>query len=170
MPRCNKCNNLKEEKEYQNYFHSTQNITRTRKVCTDCFNNQKKLTRLKKKITIDPDKYYSTQPDFKKCTGCKDWKNKNEFYKSGKNGIASKCTICYNQEQIARRKEKTIENGGAKRVGQQPNTYFGEPQKQQVFEFLQLLGYIYTNGIWLKPDYKEVINDTIVFNYEAFNK
>lgn len=170
MIKCTKCNHSKEEKEYQTYFHSKQNTVRTRKVCTICFNEQKKLTRLNKKITIDPDKYYSTQPDYKKCTGCKSWKKRDEFYKSGRNGVASKCSICYNAEQIAKRKEKNIENGGAIRVGQQPNTYFGETQKEQVFEFLQLLGYIYENGIWIKPGYKEVINGKITFNYENFNK
>lgn len=167
MIKCNKCNITKEDKEFQTYFHSTQNAIRTRKICTECFNNQKKEYKLKIKIQIDPDKYYSSQPDYKKCTHCLTWKKLDEFYKM-RNSKASRCSECNNQIASDRRKQKVDSEGGLKRVSQIPNVYYGEIQKQQTFEFLQLMGYIYNEdyGVWEKPGYKEVIDGKIVFNYE----
>lgn len=167
MKKCNKCGIEKELDQYQSYYHSTQQVTRTRGICTPCFNEQKAQLRLKKKIEVDPDKYYSSQPDYKKCTKCGEWKTLDNYYRR-KRTSRGFCSTCYNEQQRNIRNEKLIKQGGNIRVRIQPNEYEGEIQKQQVFEFMSLLGYLYQDGIWIKPGYKEVIDNKIVFKFENF--
>jgi hypothetical protein len=167
MIKCTKCNITKEDKEFQTYFHSTQQVTRTRKVCTECFNEQKKQYKLKVKIELDPDKYYSSQPDYKKCNECLHWKTLDQFYKM-RDGKSPKCSVCMTKLASEKRKKKVEEEGGLKRVSETPNVYYGDIQKEQTFQFLELMGYIYNEqyGIWEKPGYKEIIDGKVVFNYE----
>lgn len=167
MKKCNKCGIEKELDQYQSYYHSTQKVTRTRGICTPCFNEQKAQLRLKKKIEVDPDKYYSSQPNYKKCTKCGEWKTSDNYYKHKKSSRAF-CNQCYNQQQRNIRQQKLNDNGGNILVRKFPNQYQGEAQKQQVFEFMTIFGYLYQDGVWIKPGYKEVVNEKIVFKFENF--
>jgi hypothetical protein len=167
MKKCSKCNIEKELDKFQTYYHSTQKTTRTRGICTECFNEQKVERRKDQKKLKDPDKYYSSQPNYRKCTKCGEWKTSDNYYKQKKSSRAF-CNQCYNQQQRNIRQQKLNDNGGNILVRKFPNQYQGETQKQQVFEFLQLLGYIYNNGVWIKPGYKEVLNEKIVFKFENF--
>lgn len=155
MIRCNVCDILKEENEFQKYWHSTQNKMRTRKQCTECLYQ----IRLKKK---NPDKYYSSNPNYRKCTDCKEWKLiSTSFYTRSDGSVyLNRCRECEITLEKNKRKERLKENCGSDRVPANPNTYTDEYQKSCTFELLELLGYLYdtTTGIWIKPGHKEIID------------
>jgi hypothetical protein len=160
MMTCTKCGVEKEETNYQKYFHSTQNKWRVRKECTECLYK----TRLKRK---NPDLYYQSQPDYKKCKNCQEWKHIDDYYFHSKvTGVKfTECKICQNIKDRNIRERQLEMNGGSDRVISTPNEYVDKYQKEQTFFVLQLLGYTYNedNGIWTKSGIKELIDGELVF-------
>lgn len=164
MKKCSKCNIEKELDKFQTYYHSTQQTTRTRGICTECFNQQKVERRKYLKELKDPTKY-------KECSKCQTIKPIDEFTIGiNKIRILPRCKMCYNIEQKEINRTKLINKGGNDRVRILPDQYEDDIQQKNTFEFLQLLGYIYDNGIWIKPGYKEVVDNEIVFNFDCFKK
>jgi len=156
---CTKCFIDKPSTEYQSYWHSTQQTTRTRKVCNSCYNEQKKQYRLNKKmlakLTIDPDILYKDNPNYRKCNSCNEWKPKDYYYKY-KSKMFAKCIDC---ERIVRRKvaeDKKIEQGGSIRIKNHPNQYVDEYQRDSVFKIMLAIGYQFNEekGIWFKEPWK----------------
>ena len=160
MMICSKCNVEKDETNYQKYFHSTQNKWRVRKECTECLYK----TRLKRK---NPELYYQSNPDYKKCNVCQEWKTLDQYYfhKRTTNTKFGECAECHREKDRRERIEYLENNGGADRILQTPNEYMDEYQKKQTFFVMELLGYIYNEeaGVWTKPGIKELIDGEIVF-------
>lgn len=157
--RCTVCDQDKEIKQFQTYWHSTQNKMRTRKQCTECYYQ----LRLKKK---DPEKYYSNNPNYHKCNTCAEWKVINDFYQTSTGRIYSnRCRVCTKKLDDERRDIKLINNCGGEKVSPRPNVYSDKYQKQCTFEMMELLGYTFDEptGVWVKPGYKEVKDGKIIF-------
>lgn len=145
MKKCTICNQEKVESEFQTYFHSVQNIFRTRNQCTPCFNEKKFIYRYKKLRT--------------ECLQCGEHKLKSEFptYKSiSKNDKRRQiCLKCTSSNSKNKRKKILIENF-EEMVYSQPNRYHSIEQKETTFELMIALGFTFneSNGIWFKEGFK----------------
>ena len=151
--RCNVCNEDKEIKLFQTYWHSTQQKMRTRKQCTECLYQ----IRLKRK---NPDMYYKNNPNYHKCNTCSDWKEVKEFYCSKGEIYSNRCRLCTRQLEQKKRREHLEQSCGGDKIPPKPNTYTDEYQKACTYEFMQTLGYTFDEptGIWIKPGVKELVN------------
>lgn len=179
MSICSKCKIDKPADQFYTYWHSTQKKHRTRRICFDCVNEQKKEYRLKIKEEkdklievsipteiIQPDEPelivedFENNPDYKYCPECETYKILSEFYKSNQTGkLFKKCKACHNinVKEASRlywdEKRRTI---GCERVSVKPNTYLDEVQKEQTFWLMELLGWTYNdNGVWSKEGIKD---------------
>ena len=175
MIRCSKCDIEKPDDQYATYFHSTQNKWRTRKVCKPCFNQQKRkggLTTIMKEITqpVTPEPPtidYSTNHSYYLCIDCNEYKLlSTDFYlHKGGNPVTKRCKECQRtlDRQIADERRK--ENGGSLMIPQLCNVYFDNYQRENTFELMRLLGYLYDEetGIWHKPGWKEIVDGKPVF-------
>jgi len=168
MIRCNKCDELKEDNQFATYWHSTQNKMRTRTICIGCFSIQKaeyrKMVKERKiiqpvVIELQPDPIidYSLDPNYKQCNKCFEWRTKDNYYKFGTDPRFNSCKICIKKQDDADREEELIENGGSLQISPIPNVYKDKYQKQLVFQFLPLCGWIFNEekGIWYKPGFKD---------------
>jgi len=172
---CRKCNIDKPVDQYDTYFHSTQKKNRTRKYCNTCFIEQKRKYRESirmKKITqpVSPEPAtidYSNNPDYYLCVGCNQYKLLLVDYYLHRGGkpITKRCKVCQKIQDQQRADESRRENGGSMMVPQKPNIYFDDYQRQNTFELMELMGYLYDEGtgIWHKPGWKEIINGKPVF-------
>lgn len=184
---CTKCSVDKPLDQYETYFHRPQNKLRTRKYCRDCFKEQKKLYResIKMKEIIQPVvpeleievvNPLSTNPNYKLCRTCQEYIHIDDYYHHGESKKTTylDCRKCCNKREAdKRRKERqeAIENGGgSEMVSSKPNTYKDIYQKEQTFMVMQVLGYTYQDGVWLKPGTKELINGKLVFPKLRKNK
>ena len=187
---CSKCSIDKPETDYATYFHSTQNIMRTRKVCRFCFNEQKKLYResiINKKIIqpvedltptiefIPPPIDYSTNPEYKCCSVCKEWKHLDDYYFHQKSkGIKfADCIECHKSKDKGEWEEYLEKNGGHDRILTKTNQYMDQIQKDQTFMVMETLGYTFheEQGIWLKENVKTLEEDgKIKFHFLKYTK
>ncbi len=172
MIECSKCNELKEDNQYQTYFHKTQNTNRTRKVCTPCFNKQKVIYRLRKKnsqmdklpiedIIVQPVEDLTPQTKLYKCTGCKELKPKEDFYVNTRGTHvgykSSRCKIC-SVIYSNKRHEKIMEQrkDETRTVLPKPNTYQDDAQKDITFKLMEAMGWTFNdNGVWSKEGVKD---------------
>lgn len=158
--KCNVCEQDKELKQFQTYWHSTQQKMRTRKQCTDCYYKE----RLKRK---NPDKYYQDNPDYKKCNRCGEWKTHEEYYfhNKKKNLRFNRCMDCQRKMDKDARIVELEENCGSEKVLMTPNRYTDQYQKNCTFSMMKALGYTFdeATGVWTKPGVKEMVNGKIYF-------
>jgi hypothetical protein len=154
MIRCNKCDELKEENQFATYWHSTQKKMRTRKICRGCISIQKseykKMVKARKIIQpvvpeLQPDIFidYSLDPNYKQCIKCKEYRTKDNYYKFGTDPRFNACKICIKKKDDEDREQELIENGGSLQISPKPNTYKDKYQKELVFQFLPLCGWIF---------------------------
>jgi hypothetical protein len=178
MKQCTKCKVEKELDQFQKYWHSTQQKERIRGECTECLYKQRnERKRLKQKETeliqvsirteiiqpvvpeleIEVSIDYSDNPDYKQCIKCKEYKTKDKFYKDGRDSRFNRCKICIKKKDDADREKELIENGGSLLISPKPNTYKDKYQKELVFQFLPLCGWIFNEEkqIWWKPGLKD---------------
>jgi|GEM_PF-1494172 len=96
------------------------------------------------------------------CSKCKIEKSVSDFYLNSytKKPISS-CKECQKERDKLRNKSNT--ECGSDFIYSQPNEYYDENQKKCTFKILEKLGYLYINGIWIKPGYKELIDGKIIF-------
>ena len=172
---CTKCNIDKPIDQYGTYFHSTQQKTRTRKYCKDCYKEQKRkyresinLKEIVQPVTPEPPTIdYSTNPDYLKCIVCEEWKVIKEDYYLAKGGrpIYKRCKECQKEMDRQRTSNKLKDNGGSLMIGQKPGVFFDEYQRQNTFELMTLFGYLYDEetGIWYKHGVKEIVDGKPVF-------
>lgn len=108
----------------------------------------------------DPDLFYKGNKNFKKCTGCKDWKPISEYYKKNGKPLSGKCIDCCREIDRQKALEKKENQGGSFVIPVQPNKYVDEFQKANTFEFMEILGYLFdeATGIWYKPGWKEIVD------------
>jgi hypothetical protein len=162
---------------------------RTRKVCKSCFNEQKRLYResiTNKKIIqpvedltptiefIPPPIDYSTNPDYKRCTVCNEWKHVEDYYYHSKKTGAkfSDCIECHKIKDKREHEEYLENNGGHDRILTKPNQYMDEIQKKQTFCVMEVLGYTFNeeHNIWLKEGVKTIENDNIKFHFLKYSR
>ena len=158
---------------------------RRRKICKPCFNQQKKeykeSIRNKKIIQpvedltpIQPIIDYSTNPEYKKCTVCEEWKHLNDYYFHQKEkGIKfADCITCHKAKDKKELEEYLENNGGHDRILVKPNQYMDEIQKDQTFMVMGILGYTFheEQGIWLKDGVKTLEEDKIKFHFLKYTK
>ena len=172
---CRKCNIDKPINEYDSYFHSTQQKMRIRKYCNSCFKEQKRIYRemvrqskISQPVSPEPATIdYSNNPDYYLCVGCNQYKLLLVDYYLHRGGkpITKRCKVCQKIQDQQRADESRRENGGSMMVPQKPNIYFDDYQRQNTFELMELMGYLYDEGtgIWHKPGWKEIINGKPVF-------
>jgi hypothetical protein len=185
MIRCSKCSIDKPESDYATYFHSTQNKMRRRKICRFCFNEQKRQynqsIRNKKIIQpvedmtpIQPIIDHSTNPDYKACKECNEYKPIDSFhYFNKEKGLTfNTCKDCEKENDRIYNEQLKEQNGGSKMVGAKPNTYFDEYQKKNTFEVMTLLGYLYNEeyGIWTKLGVKTIEDGKPYFHFLKYYK
>jgi len=145
--KCNKCNQDKPDTEFQTYFHSTQNVYRTRRQCNQCFYDAKKQLRLSKKMRM--------------CIVCEEQKLFTDFpnYKSLGSGdkrrnICKICTCEIEKDRRNRRLNNNEEKGET--VPFKPNTYNSEQQRIDGFQLMEALGFTFVEetGRWHKEGFK----------------
>jgi DNA-binding transcriptional regulator YiaG len=179
MKICTKCKIEKELTQFQTYWHSTQQKTRTRGECTECSykqrNERRRLKRLNPnliqepipteivqpvvpELELDP---FENNPDYIKCRKCKEYKHRNEYYKNPKyksNFLDCKpCTLkTYRESDRIKREQVLQEQGGALAIRTNPNEYFDDYQKESTFKLMKLMGWSFNeeNGIWFKEGIK----------------
>lgn len=189
MITCSKCSIEKPETEYQTYFHSTQNKMRRRNVCKVCFNLQKKQYRksiISEKIiqpvedltplqVILPQPIdYSTNPDYKPCKECNEYKPLDMFhYFNKEKGLTfNTCKVCESEKDRLYYEQVKEQNGGSKQVPLKCNTYIDEYQKKNTFELMTLMGYLYNEeyGIWTKEGVKSIKDGKPYFHFLKYYK
>jgi len=182
MKTCSKCKLEKPDDKFYTYWHSTQNKYRTRRICTDCTDEQKRQYRLKikekKEILIEepiqeeiiqpvsPESLtdlFKDNPDYKLCRVCNTYLLiEDNFYRYGKDQRPQTlCKICHNRKSKQRTREyyekRRINNGGSERVITKPNKYTDEYQREQTFWIMKLMGWTFDEetGVWWKEGIKD---------------
>jgi hypothetical protein len=156
---CSKCKVEKELDQYENYWHSTQQKTRTRGYCKVCMEKQKKAYRLKRNgieyiPTYQPD--YIKYPDlYKKCIKCLEYLliDSNFYVYKKNNWIASTCKQC--QKRIDKENyQRTI--GTSNLYPMRPNEYHDEEQRLATFGIMERMGFTFNKdkGIWWKDGFR----------------
>ena len=97
--------------------------------------------------------------EYKECLKCKELKPVTEYYSARAGRYAgtptSRCKICHNEKNKRLYKEKIEDNGGGLVVPRYPNTYGDELQKQNTFQIMEAMGWIFNdNGVWSKEGIK----------------
>ena len=90
----------------------------------------------------------------KKCAECKQVLAVAYYYKSSLGTCFKNCKTCHvrlTQEKVISNK---IARGGSDRVPPNPNVFADSEQKSQTHQFLKLLGWSYTDGVWWKKGFK----------------
>ena len=142
---CNKCHQDKPETEYQTYYHSSQGVYRTRRQCTQCYYDVKKLYRLKVMgracIVCEEIKYEIDFPNYKSL-GPTDRRRK----------VCKVCTSRIHKEKGIY--TKRINKGEV--VLNRPNTYISEQQRIDGFQLMEALGFTFVEqtGRWHKEGFK----------------
>jgi hypothetical protein len=179
MKICTKCKIDKEDKEFQTYWHSTQQKFRIRKECTLCHNTQhnerRRLKRLESKliqVSIRPEivqpvvqesqPNLSTDKNYQQCRTCEEYKLKTEYYRYNNSGKKSylDCRICINKKEVERsridRLKELKENGGSYQHKVNPGEWIDEYQKEATYNILKAIGWKLNedNGIWWKDGIK----------------
>lgn len=143
---CTICNKDLPESAFQTYYHSTQQVYRTRKQCTSCFNKKKNEAKKLKKRT--------------ECLTCGEFKLRNEFpnYKALTTNDRRKriCKKCTARESYLKRKDR-IQNNFEEKVYSTPNRYSSDFQKEAVFDILKAINWQFNEetGTWFKPGLKD---------------
>ena len=163
---------------------------RTRKVCKSCFNEQKRLYKesiRNKKITppiedltptiefIPPPIDYSTNPDYKKCTKCHEWKYFDDyhFHQKTKGIRFAECKTCQREKDKLEHEEYLDNNGGHDRILVRCNQYMDEIQRTQTFQVMEILGYTFNEelGTWFKEGVKTLEEDgKIKFHFLKYTR
>lgn len=98
--------------------------------------------------------------EYKVCCDCDELKHREEFYVSKYGKLFKCCRVCY----AAKFSNKVMENGGSARVPVFPDHYADSVQKGQLFQFMELCGWTYSEGVdgaigvWWKDGIKNKLN------------
>ena len=153
---CSKCNIDQTTDKFETYYHSTRKNFYTRKICTSCMRkgyNEYKLRIKKEKLLLD----IQNNPNYKQCGTCMEYKHITDFYLSHAKNPVKMCKDCYKKYHRGKIDEKISMNGGSSSYYADPNKYFDDEQKEQVFSLMKAFGWIFdkSTGIWNKPGVKE---------------
>jgi hypothetical protein len=130
------------------------------------------LAEQNKVSTIVPNEViedYSTNPDYKSCTACKEYKPLSAFYQN-KNTLYyhSRCKDCHrdysNGKLVDYYQTKYRTQGGSERILPKAGTFVDIYQEEQVSWLLQLIGWSKDGDIWVKEGIKKVVDGNIVWD------
>lgn len=130
------------------------------------------LTEQNKVSTIVPElivEDFSSNPDYRKCTSCLNYKLLTEYYKNNTTGYyQSKCKRCNNDYANGKLKDyyqtKYETRGGSERVLHKPGEFMDIYQEKQVSWLLELIGWSKDGDIWVKEGIKTVQDGNIVWD------
>jgi len=156
MKVCNKCKVEREDDKFDKYWHSGHQNHYVRRICNPCMREGYKQYKLKIKEQ-ERLKDIKNNPDYKQCTECKEYKLLPEFYLSATRKAVKMCKPCYVIHYKNKAQEKIEDKGGSDSYYKEPNRYFDEEQKKNVFMVMEAFGWIFDEltGIWNKPGVKE---------------
>ena len=153
---CIDCNIDKDLKHFRKYTDE-RGYTVQRRQCYSCLAVKQKAREGK----IAQPRAYNKEPEVlevagvtKKCAECKEVLAVAHYYKSSLGTCFKFCKRCHvkiTQDKVVANK---IESGGSTRVPPKPNVFADETQKFQTHQFLKLLGWSYTDGVWWKKGFK----------------
>jgi hypothetical protein len=115
---------------------------------------------------------FSTNPDYKLCRTCQQYKHKMEdyyYHGESKKTTYLDCRKCLNKKEFNKRKllrqEELESSGGSERIHLNVGVWEDEYQKEQTYMVMKVLGYTYNEecGHFLKPGVKELIDGELVF-------
>lgn len=195
MKVCSKCKVEKNDSEYYTYYHSTLKKHYTRGVCQDCMKQQAKQVKLRikerkqrlkdernkmidilaeqnKVATIVPNAIvedFSTNPDYRKCTMCNEYKLLNNFYQNKNTGYYhSRCIPCHREYSNGKLTDyyqnKYQTKGGSERVMKKAGQFADIYQEEQVHWLLNLIGWSMDGDVWVKKGIKQVVDGKIVWD------
>jgi hypothetical protein len=115
---------------------------------------------------------YSTNPNYKKCTVCAEYKLLSLYYQNKNTGYYhSRCRICHNEYSSGKLnnyyQEKFKTKGGSERVLAKAGNFTDIYQEKQVHWLLDLIGWNMDGNVWVKKGIKQVINGKIVWDKVA---
>jgi hypothetical protein len=95
--------------------------------------------------------------DWKQCYECMVYQPLDNYYLNKNGNHIKRCKNCHvklNREKV---QDKIEMSGGANSYYKQPNRYWDEEQRKNVFMVMEALGWIFDEptGIWNKPGVKE---------------
>lgn len=153
---CIDCKIDKDAKHFRSYTDK-RGYAVQRRQCYSCLAVRQKAREGK----IAQPRPYKSQPEVlevagvtKKCAECKEVLAVAFYYKSSLGTCFKYCKKCHvrlTQEKVVANK---VESGGSTRVPPKPNTFADATQKSQTHQFLKLLGFSYTDGVWWKKGFK----------------
>ena len=166
MPECNKCKEfkpleqftieVKSGKEYRKKYCKACHYKQTNdwKARTKYVNKHPQITPQIPLTTIPTENTLSTEftpleleidvssPLYRLCSSCNIKKPVSDYYKKDK----IRCKIC--QNKLRRQREIDLNDGTRWKVLSQTNKYYNEAQRVETFEFMEKLGWTFTDGIW----------------------
>jgi len=152
---CNKCKVDYPIEKFDTYFHSSKNKHYTRKICNPCMRIGYREYKLKVKsqqtpVPVIPD-------DWKQCCDCMVYQPLENYYLNKNKNHIKRCKECHGKMYREYKNQKLIDTGGADSYYKEPNKYWDEEQKKNVFMVMEALGWIFDEptGIWNKPGIKE---------------
>ena len=152
---CSKCKIDVPIEKFDTYFHSTKNKHYTRRICKPCMRigyreYKSKIKSQQIPVPVIPDNH-------KQCGTCNEYKHITDFYLSHAKNPVKMCKTCYKKYHRGKVDEKISINGGSSSYYADPNKYFDDEQKEQVFSLMKAFGWIFdkSTGIWNKPGVKE---------------
>jgi hypothetical protein len=101
----------------------------------------------------------------KLCSDCNEYKPLDQYYLSHAGNPVKKCKTCYKKYHRDKVEHKFKENGGTNHYYMDCDRYTTQEQKDQVFMVMEVLGWTYTDGVWLKKGVKEIINGNVGFSF-----
>ena len=155
MSICNKCKIDVPIEKFDTYFHSTKNKHYTRKICNSCMRIGYREYKLKIKsqqipVPVIPD-------DWKQCSDCMEYQPLVNYYLNANKNNIKRCKSCHVKLNRKKVQDKIEMTGGADSYYKEPNRYWDEEQKKNVFMVMEAFGWIFDEptGIWNKPGVKE---------------
>jgi hypothetical protein len=95
--------------------------------------------------------------DWKQCCDCMVYQPLDNYYLNKNKNHIKRCKECHGKMYREYKNQKLIDTGGADSYYKEPNKYWDEEQKKNVFMVMEALGWIFDEptGIWNKPGIKE---------------
>jgi hypothetical protein len=175
--QCYKCKEFKPLEEYRIEIKDGKEYRK--KYCKECHRNQSREWQKKNKIKSQPkDKEPKISPviplttiptentlsteftpleleievsktNYRLCSSCNIEKPLKDYYKKDK----IRCKQCQN---ILRRQREIDANDGTRwAVRAKPNDYYCDEQRDELFSFMRLMGWTFTDGVWHKDGLKD---------------
>jgi hypothetical protein len=155
------CSDCKEVKEL-NEINFRKNCGERRYYCNRCDECQKIIDKEYAQVKRWEEKQkkqieYSTNPEYKQCSDCMEYQPLDNYYLNKNGHHIKRCKECHGKMYKEYKNQKLIDTGGADSYYKEPNRYWDEEQKKNVFMVMEALGWIFDEptGIWNKPGIKE---------------